>query len=44
VTAAAGTPLCMAPEVLARRPYSFECDLWSFGVLLHGAGPARLVP
>jgi serine/threonine-protein kinase ULK/ATG1 len=27
-----GTPLNMAPEILNGKPYSFKCDMWSFGV------------
>ncbi|EGD75402.1 hypothetical protein PTSG_06477 [Salpingoeca rosetta] len=34
LTAGVGTPLCMAPEALAGDKYSFEADVFSFGVLM----------
>ena len=38
-----GTSLTMAPEVLEERPYSYEADIWSIGVvyysLLYGKEP-----
>ena len=38
-----GTSLTMAPEVLDERPYGFEADIWSIGVvyyqLLYGRYP-----
>lgn len=27
-----GTPLWMAPEILKKKPVTFNCDLWSFGI------------
>lgn len=33
-TAALGTPLYMAPEVLEHQPYSAKIDVYSFGVVL----------
>jgi len=30
-----GTPGYTAPEVIQGKPYSFSCDIWSFGCLLH---------
>jgi len=29
-----GTPPYVAPEVLERKPHSFECDFWALGVFL----------
>jgi len=29
-----GTPCYIAPEIIKNVPYSFEVDVWSFGVLL----------
>lgn len=29
-----GTPAYIAPEILKSIPYSYEVDVWSFGVLL----------
>lgn len=29
-----GTPLWMAPEVLAKQPYDEKCDIYSFGVVV----------
>ena len=31
-----GTIPYVAPEVLLRTPYSFSCDVWSFGILIYG--------
>lgn len=40
-----GTPLCLAPEVLAGRPATVQSDIYSMGVLLYhlvtGAYPVR---
>lgn len=30
-----GTPGYVAPEVLLGQPYSFSCDVWSLGCLMH---------
>lgn len=30
-----GTPLYVAPEVLLRRPYGCQADMWSLGVIVH---------
>ena len=30
-----GTPGYVAPEILQGQPYSFSCDVWSLGCLLH---------
>ena len=30
-----GTPGYVAPEILQGLPYSFSCDVWSLGCLLH---------
>ena len=30
-----GTPEYCAPEILLEKPYGFEVDLWSFGVILY---------
>lgn len=30
-----GTLGYVAPEVLKRQPYSFSCDVWSFGCISH---------
>lgn len=30
-----GSPLYMAPEVLLRRSYNRQADIWSLGVLIH---------
>ena len=29
-----GTPAYIAPEIVKAMPYSFEVDVWSFGVLM----------
>eukprot|EP00179_Madagascaria_erythrocladioides_P008648 CAMPEP_0198321220 /NCGR_PEP_ID=MMETSP1450-20131203/9961_1 /TAXON_ID=753684 ORGANISM="Madagascaria erythrocladiodes, Strain CCMP3234" /NCGR_SAMPLE_ID=MMETSP1450 /ASSEMBLY_ACC=CAM_ASM_001115 /LENGTH=1114 /DNA_ID=CAMNT_0044024755 /DNA_START=188 /DNA_END=3529 /DNA_ORIENTATION=- len=34
VTAGVGTPGYIAPEVIAHRPYSMKCDVFSFGITL----------
>lgn len=30
-----GTLGYVAPEILLKKPYSFPCDLWSFGCILY---------
>ncbi|CAK58289.1 unnamed protein product (macronuclear) [Paramecium tetraurelia] len=30
-----GSPLYMAPQILARKPYSTKCDIWSLGVIFY---------
>lgn len=35
VTFKIGTPGYVAPEILQGQPYSFGCDIWSLGCLLH---------
>ena len=30
-----GTPYYLAPELVQSKPYSFEADLWSLGVILY---------
>ncbi len=30
-----GTPYYMSPEIWRNQPYSFSCDMWAFGCLLH---------
>ena len=30
-----GTPYYASPEVWNNEPYSFECDIWSFGCILY---------
>ncbi len=34
MTLAQGTTLWMAPEVFSKLPYSFNADVWSFGIIL----------
>ena len=31
-----GTVGYCAPEVLQKKPYSFCCDMWSFGIIVYG--------
>jgi serine/threonine protein kinase len=33
-TAALGTPIYMAPEILEHKPYSAKIDVYSFGIML----------
>lgn len=35
LTAAVGTPIYMAPEVLRHEPYSAEADIFSYGVTIY---------
>jgi len=35
LTTIVGSPLYIAPEILAKKPYDFACDLWSLGVILY---------
>ncbi len=30
-----GTPMISAPEVLERKPYGHEADIWSIGVVYY---------
>lgn len=30
-----GTPYYASPEVWENQHYGFECDIWSFGCILH---------
>ena len=32
---AIGTMGYMSPEIILHKPYSFGCDIWGLGVLLH---------
>lgn len=40
-----GTPLFMAPEIIAGKSYSCQCDVWSMGIIMHllltGVSPFR---
>jgi serine/threonine protein kinase len=31
----AGTPMYMAPEIIAKQWYNHQCDIWSIGVMLY---------
>jgi len=35
LTTLCGTPVYMAPEILAQGSYGKECDIWSIGVLIY---------
>lgn len=34
-TTVCGTPNYIAPEIITKTAYSFECDIWSIGVLIY---------
>ncbi len=42
LTAGVGTPLYMAPEALTGDKYSFEADVFSFGVLMWEVATQRV--
>ena len=44
MTAETGTYRWMAPEVIAHMPYSFSCDVYSYGILLWEMMSAGMIP
>jgi serine/threonine-protein kinase ULK/ATG1 len=30
-----GTPMYMAPQILAEENYTYKCDIWSLGVIAY---------
>ena len=44
MTAETGTYRWMAPEVIAHMPYSYSCDVYSYGILLWEMMSAGMIP